>query len=203
MILDQHFSHGSRSTPMGNFYTNYTLKGVKQTAVARVLSGRKCIVTPSVHDTVVVFDEQSDDQNFEVISTLASQLSVKLRCPVLAIVNHDDDILFYQLHNNGQLEDDYDSTPGYFDPQAQPSSPVGGDPHKLCGAFRSGSVEEVDRVLRKPCFDANGYTFAFERHADLAKALGISTFGVGTTYASFEMNEVPEGLSVDDLIRTA
>ncbi len=45
--------------------------------------------------------------------------------------------------------------------------------------------------------------FAFERHGDLVNALGISAFGVGTAYASFESDELPDGLSGDDVVRTA
>ena len=63
---------------MGNFYVNYTLHGVTQEAVAKALAGRTCIVTPSISDTVVAFDEESDDQDQQVISSLATDLSQKL-----------------------------------------------------------------------------------------------------------------------------
>ena len=68
----------------------------------------------------------------------------------------------------------------------------------MCAAFGSAK-----RVLRKPDFDDYGYAFASERHADLANALGISAFGVGTGCASFEEGELPEGLSADDVAHTA
>jgi hypothetical protein len=122
---------------MGNFYTNYTLRGVTQEAVAGALAGRACVVTPSVHQTVVVFDEESDDQDQAVIASLAAELSGALHCPVLAVLNHDDDILWYQLYADGELRDEYDSSPGYFDPDAQPSAPAGGDAATLCSAFVS------------------------------------------------------------------
>ncbi len=187
---------------MGNFYVNYTLRGVTQEAVAKALAGRTCIVTASANATVVAFDEESDNQDQQVISSLATELSQKLRCPVLAVLNHDDDILWYQLYKDGELQDEYDSSPGYFDPSAEPSAPAGGDAAKLCAAFGSPKTEEVDRVLRKSAFD-DGYTFAFERHGDLVSALGISAFGVGTAYASFESDELPEGLSTAGVVRTA
>ena len=68
---------------MGNFYTNYTLKGPSQQAVAAALAGRSAIVTPAQDGCVVVFDEQSDDQDSAVITELASHLSRELRCRVL------------------------------------------------------------------------------------------------------------------------
>src|SRR5256886_1312319 len=133
---------------MGNFYTNYTLRGPSQKAVATALAGRSAIVTPAQDGCVVVFDEQSDDQDPEVITELASQLSRKLCCPVLAVLNHDDDIFWYQLYLSGELADEYDSSPGYLNPSAKPSAPAGGDAQKLCSAFGVDSVAEVEGILR-------------------------------------------------------
>src|SRR5579862_9822091 len=165
---------------MGNFYTNFTLRGVSPQAVAESLKGRKSVVTPLVNQTVVVFDKASDHQDDKIISTLATKLSRILHCPVWAVLNHDDSIFWYQLFSDGKLEDEYDSSPGYFDSHAMPSAPKGGDARKLCSAFGSPSIAEVERILRKSSFEEDGYVFAFERHADLVKALSISEFGVGT-----------------------
>jgi hypothetical protein len=85
------------------------LKGPSQQAVVGKLTSRKAVVTPEHEGCVVVFDEQSDDQDQEVIADLASQLSSELQCPVLAMLNHDDDILWYRLYENGELSDEYDS----------------------------------------------------------------------------------------------
>lgn len=187
---------------MGNFYVNFTLRGPSPNAVAEALVGRRCIVTPPVLDTIVVFDEASDRQDQQVISALATELSQKLRCPVLALLNHDDDILWYRLFADGHPCDEYDSSPGYFDPRAEPAAPAGGDAAKLCSAFGSAAVDEVERVLRKSAFTDDGYVFAVDRHGELVRALGISPFAVGTSYSSFENDELPEGLLADDVIRT-
>lgn len=187
---------------MGNFYMNYTVRGVGQLAVATVLTGRRCIVTPSVNNCVVVFNEEPNDQDLQTISQLGAKLSAELHCPVLAVLNHDDDILWYQLYSGGKLEDEYDSSPGYFDALSQPSAPAGGDAQKLCSVFGSTKVAEVESILRKSAFDDDGYMLAFERHGDLAKTLGISAFGVGTAYASSENDEWPEGLSPNGVVRT-
>ncbi len=186
---------------MGNFYTNYTLRGPSQQAVAAALAGRSAIVTPAQDGCVVVFDEQSDDQDSAVITELASRLSRELRCPVLAVLNHDDDIFWYQLYLSGELADEYDSSPGYFDPSAEPSAPAGGDAQKLCSAFGASAVGEVERVLRKSSFDEGGYTFAVERHTDLARVLGIPAFGVGAGFRYVSDGELPEGLDEDSLLR--
>lgn len=186
---------------MGNFYTNYTLKGPSQQEVAAALTGRSAIVTPAQNGCVVVFDEQSDEQDSAVIAELGAHLSRELGCSVLAVLNHDDDIFWYQLYVNGELADEYDSSPGYFDPEAEPSGPAGGDAEKLCGAFGSNAQAEVEGILRKSAFDAGGYTFAVERHSDLARALGIPSFGVGAGFGYVSDGELPDGLSEEDLVR--
>lgn len=186
---------------MGNFYTNYTLRGPSQQVIAAALTGRSAIVTRAQDDCVVVFDEESEEQSQEVISGLASRLSRELLCPVLAVLNHDDDVFWYQLYVNGELADDYDSSPGYFDPSANSSEPVGGDAQKLCDAFGSSNVAEVENTLRKSSFVDGGYTFAVERHGDLVRALGIPSFCVGAGYCYVTDGDVPEGLDDKDLFR--
>lgn len=187
---------------MGNFYTNYTLRGPTQADVSAALAGRRARITPMHQGCIVVFDELSDSQDTTLITRLASELSETFSCPVLAILNHDDDILWYQLYWNGDLTDEYDSTPGYFDPDSEPSSPNGGDVEKLCAAFDCHDRATVERVLRKSTFDDDGYVFAMDRHADLVRALGISDYAIGTAYASFDDYEVPEGLSLNQMMHS-
>jgi len=185
---------------MGNFYTNYTLRGPGQQEVATALAGRAAIVTPEQDGCVVVFDQQSEEQDQHVIGEVASRLSRRFNCPVLAVLNHDDDIFWYQLFLNGKLADEYDSTPGYFDRAAEPSEPAGGDAQKLCSAFESSNTDEAQEILRRSCFGENGYSFAVERHADLVRVLGIPAFGVGAGYHYMSEGQLPEGLEESDLI---
>lgn len=188
---------------MGNFYTNYTLRGPGPQTVATVLAGRSAIVTSAHNGCVVVFDEEADEQDTHVISELAGRLSRELSCPVLAVLNHDDDIFWYQLYLNGALTDEYDSSPGYFDGDAEPSAPVGGDAQKLCSTFGSSAVAETEDILRRSSFDEGGYTFAVDRHADLARVLGIPSFGVGSGFGYVSEGELPEGLDEDSLLRVS
>ena len=183
---------------MGNFYVNYTLRGPSQEAAANALTGRNAIVTPVKDGCVVVFDEQSDEQDTEVIADLAKHLSRECNCPVWAVLNHDDDVFWYQLHVVGELVDEYDSSPGYFD-ATEPSPPKGGDAQKLCSAFGASKVAEVDRVLRTPVI--GGYLFAIQRHDDLVNLLGIPSFGVGSGYDSVAAGEETAGLEEEDLVR--
>lgn len=186
---------------MGNFYTNYTLRGPSPQAVVTALAGRSAIVTPVKDGCVVVFDEVSDEQDTKVITALAARLSHELRCPVLAVLNHDDDIFWYQLYLSGELADEYDSSPGYFEEAAEPSAPKGGDAQKLCNAFGASAVTEVESILRRSSFDDDGYIFAVDRHAELVRALGIPSFGVGAGFEYVSEGELPEGLDEESLLR--
>lgn len=187
---------------MGNFYTNYTLRGPSQREVAGALGGRNAIVTPSENGCLVVFDEQSDDQDQQIIDDLASRLSSECQCAVLAVLNHDDDILWYRLYQDGELIDEYDSSPGYFDPEAEPSAPAGGDAQRLCTAFGASNVPQVNTILRKSSCDDDSYVFAFERHRDLVRSLALPSWAVGAAYANFDRDEYPEGLAPEKIIKT-
>jgi len=188
---------------MGNFYVNYTVRGSSPTTVAAILAGRSAVVTSAQPNTIVVFDKESDEQSEDVIANLACRLSHDLSCPVLAVLNHDDDILWYRLYAKGEVLDDYNSTPGYFEPSAEPSAPSGGDAKKLCETFGASSVAEVEDILRKSSFDEGGYPFAVNRHSDLVAALGLPDFAVGYGYANLSNGELPDGLTEDDIIKVS
>jgi hypothetical protein len=189
---------------MGNFYTSYTLRGPGQNAVASALAGRSALVTSVHKGCVVVFDEESDEQNDEIIAELASRLSGQLRCPLLVVMNHDDSILWYQLYLSGELVDEYNSAPGYFeteDEEAAMAGPDGGDAEKLCAAFRSNAVKKVDKILKEPSAADGGYVFEIERHTDLASTLGVPEFGA-SGFKQISEGELPGGLPEDDWIKT-
>src|SRR5690242_12194507 len=119
---------------MGNFYTNFTLRGPSQQAVAKLLTGRSAFVTSEQNGVVMVFDEECDTQDQAVITELGERLSRKFGCAVWSVLNHDDDILWYQLYLAGELVDEYDSTPDYFEDSEEPSDsgPKGGNANMLC-----------------------------------------------------------------------
>ena len=187
---------------MGAFYTNISLCGPSQEIVVQALKKRNRIafVSPSEGNAVVVYDQKCDEQDTNLLAQLTSDLSRELQCPALAILNHDDDILFYQLYMKGESVDEYNSCPAYFDPNAEPSGPDGGDAEKLCGCFGGKNVEAVERILRKSPFDDDGYAFATDRHCDLASAAGLPMYSVGTGYGSIEYDELPDGLEKERLI---
>jgi hypothetical protein len=186
---------------MGNFYTNYTLRGVDQDAVVKALKGRKAFVSPVCNGCMVVSEEESDRQDQRQIGKLAAHLSASLRCPVLALLIHDDDILWYELYEEGTLGDQYNSTPSYFDFSGESSDlpPTGGDAQKLCSVFESGNPAAVELILREPFLGK--YVFASDRHADLIRELNLPTFARGCCYAGLAQGYL-EGLNTDDFVST-
>ena len=186
---------------MGQFYTNFTCRGPSQQEVASALAGRSAIVTTAHNGCVVAYDEASEAQDFAIIGELGARLSSELHCPVLAAVVHDDDILFFQLYEGGEVTDDYDSSPGYFDADAEPSAPDGGDAHRLCAAFGTTNVSEVSAILRKSTYDDDGPDAA-DRHAQLVAALGLPPWAVGAGFSYVAEGEIPDGLSEAQLLKT-
>lgn len=175
---------------MGNFYTNITVKGPSQKELADFIQaqGRTAHVSNTVRSYTVVFDQKCEEQDTRVLAKLSSKLSSKLRCPALAVMNHDDDILLYQLYDNGKLVDDYNSCPDYFSTRAKsPRPPQGGDLKKLADTFGvEYPGDEATLILRR-----NDYAFAVDRHEELARALGMPDFvaGLGYHYLEQMINE--------------
>jgi hypothetical protein len=61
-------------------------------------------------------------------------------------------------------------------------------------------LDEVEQILRKPQFGDGGYVFASERHADLARALGLPVFAVYGCYRGIVRGHYPKGITKEDMI---
>lgn len=181
---------------MGAFYVNYTVKLADQKSVAKALSGRKAFVSPEWNGFTVVFDAQSDDQDQDAIAKLAGQLSASLQSAVLALLNHDSDILWYQLYESGALTDQYNSTPDYWSSKSELSPPDGGDAKRLCCVFKCSNVAQVERILRA---SAEEYPDATDRHADLVRSLNLPSFAVGYGFGAIAQGYFPDGLTEENL----
>ncbi|HEY3857252.1 MAG TPA: hypothetical protein VGO67_22950 [Verrucomicrobiae bacterium] len=186
---------------MGSFYVNYTICHTDAPVVAKALAGRSAFVTPAQNGCVVAYDAESDNQDQAIVMELGLILSSELECAVLAVLNHDDDLLWYQLFSNGDIEDEYDSSPGILesDSGGEIETPSGGDARKLCATFRSNAAAKVQAILS----DTKNYVFALERHAALVRALGLPEFAVGFGYKAIQRRKIPKGLKESDLIRVS
>jgi hypothetical protein len=182
---------------VGNFYVNFTTRGPEQIAVVKCLRSakRKAYVGPTADGLTVFFDEKSDMQDESEIKNLGEKTSKNLDAPVLAVLNHDDDILAYWLFNAGKLVDEYNSCPGYFGDGDE--TPAGGDARKLCAAFGvPANAKKVDVILR----DIE-YAFACERHEALAALLLHPWPYACMGYRNIPAGSLAEGVRKKDLVR--
>jgi len=160
---------------MGSFYTNIVLNGADRQSTVELLRRleREAFVAALKDDLTAVYDAEAEGQNPQVLAELAGRLSRELDCVAWAVLNHDDDILWYRLYASGEMVDEYDSAPGYLDPGG-PSAPAGGDAGKLAQAFgRAEAGPTIEAILRRPLFAGGTVFTAFERHRRLAVALGL------------------------------
>jgi hypothetical protein len=182
---------------VGNFYVNFSVKDAEQKQVADALERgqRHAIVTPEAGGYVVVYDEEAESQSTRSILAVGRLLSSEVGRPVLAALNHDDDILCYWLFEGGELVDSYNSNPDAFKEQKGAPPWQAGDPEKLCASLRPGAdVAAVEEILR------GEYVVAVERHGRLAKTLGLPSWSVGLGYDYVADGELEEEYDVKGLI---
>lgn len=181
---------------MGLFYTTFTTLGPDNSQVVALLNKmrRTAFVSPTVEGYTVIYDRITEEQDFDKIEELGASLSKMLKSSVLAAALHDDDVLYLWLFQNGERRDFYDSLPQYFDPNAEPGSPEGGDSEALCSAFGHPSKQKrVETLLRANLLDEElpDILGELERHQAIIKELGMPRFAAAITYSSIEGNYVP------------
>lgn len=177
---------------MGSFYSSHVLRGPSQAQVLKWLGDRPAFVSQTVAGNTVVLDAACESQDGRALAALASGMSAHFGCAVLALLNHDDDILYFELYENGRKIDEYNSMPGYFGDGDPEAGPAGGDAARLAAIFGAANSAQVEDVLRK-----RDYAFAVERHMDLALALGLPAFSVGLGYTYAKDGQFPLGTTPD------
>jgi hypothetical protein len=154
--------------------------------------------SPPQSGYVVAYDEEADSQAIEPILRVGSLLSQEAQASVLAVLNHDDDILCYWLFEQGQLTDSYNSRPDYFgEGEGEGEADQGGDVRRLCAALQPrAALPQVEEILR------GDHVFAVEQHQQLAELLGLPSWSVGFGYRYAAEGELEEEIGVGQLIRT-
>lgn len=190
---------------MGRFYTNVTVKHGDAEHVARTVVplNRFAVIAPPVDGFVVVYDRASERQD-DMIIQFARTLSQQLETVAFAVMNHDDDILYYWLFDCGAEQDKYNSCPWYFQDSVEPL-PQGGDAKTLASLLgKSRAAKRVDEILHCDADpEVEGpYTWQTERHADLVEALGLPEWAVGYGYNYLADADFPDGFPVDDTYYT-
>lgn len=196
---------------MGNWYTNVSLHGTNQSDVVAVLEelGRRAYVTPERDGWLVVYDQECDKFDLDMLASLALTLSTRLPCTALASFNADDDILWLGVWENGVLATRYASSTKEFDdadefPTLQETAQVLGRIFQKPQARR-----QVLRILGRS-HSALGllslyfkirlaYLVEVQRHLDLSDLLGIPRASVGLGFHYVERGETPENIDRDEL----
>ena len=182
--------HDTLGGQVGSFYSNVTLLGAKLDDVQAV-SPRPAFLFADA-DAVVVFAAADD----EGAPRSGEALSAALGCIAVSIGVHDDDILFFEVHDTGEsivsgaVPDPADyfgfdaDTLAELDPsmleglEPAGSSVAGGPPDAtaLVAAIGRGDVEKVREAFEQE------FVFVTERHDALASALGLPRAAVGWGY---------------------
>ena len=182
---------------MGLFYTTFTTYGPDQTNVMSALRAMKrtAFVSPTIELYTVICDSKTEEQDFEEIEKFGKGLSDACDASVLAAVLHDDDVLYLWLFQEGECHDFYNSLPQYFDQDAEPGPPEGGDIAAICAAFgKDEKKEEIERLLCANLLDGElpEIPGELERHQALLNELGMPAFAAGVTYSSINGKYLPE-----------
>jgi hypothetical protein len=134
---------------------------------------RTAIVVPAEGELSVICDQQSENQDIDVIDSLALTVSVRLKCAVVALINHDDDWLCFRYFDNekfcGELL-------------------VGHTPFSLRGSIlllRRFTNPRASRIALALVF-LTPVVFQTQRHASLINILGLPprSFAVGFRHIS-------------------
>ena len=155
---------------MGNFYTNVTSRGPAQSDLAGLLRslGRSAFLTPTTGGFTVICDRECENQDTDLLASLALTVSSHLDCPAWAVLNHDDDVLWYQLFDRGNLADAYISSREWWEDPSEP--PPQGNSEILCTLMGNpGDQAQVKKILARSS-GVLGYLFEIRRHEELLGA---------------------------------
>jgi hypothetical protein len=190
---------------MGSFFVNYQIKSndqAKVVAAASELVQGRAYVSPPKTGWVTLYDETSDQQDAYEIGRLGSELSTKLETVVFAFIVHDSSMFIYYLFDNGDLLDEYNSTP-------PPTNDAAEDDQKIRFAGRSeilinycvpGTTRgDLEVILQRGENLAEGgfasSVYAEERLHPLASALQMDDLRTTLSYGDFDQQQasMPEG----------
>jgi hypothetical protein len=190
---------------MGNFYVNITTRKADPDSILEHLKSKNlpAFIIKGPDDYCTIYEERCDEQDTRHITSLLKEISTKFNCAAIGMLNHDDDILAYELWSNGEKVDEYDSCPGYFEGDESRMAPEGGNAKLLSDLMGKGNnVDAVEAALTNSGSGDEGFVFAVERHEALAKAIGLPIHTVGYGYRYISGGEIPEGVQPENIMRT-
>ena len=190
---------------MGNFYVNITIRKVTAQEILKYLEAKNltAFVVESPEDYCTIYEEKCDEQDKQHITSLLKDISSQFMCPAIGVLNHDDDILAYELWSKGEKVDEYDSCPAYFTGDESCMEPEGGNAKVLSEFMGNGTnLKAIEEALKAAGTEEEGFVFAVDRHEALAEAIGLPDHTVGYGFRYISEGEIPEDLQSEDIIRT-
>jgi len=194
---------------MGNMYTVHIVRNGRPMDVLGALHGRDAALFFVRPGWSIVSDRLSGLQHPQSVEAVARLLS-RSGGPCMSVLNHDDDALQVQVAIDGRVVDIYESSPGWGDGRVL--RPTGGRARGWCHSFAEddpGLSAELERVLRywrgaSPAdapwkLSEDGRLDEVDRHAAIARLLGMPPQSVGVGYASLALGELPAGLDAGDI----
>jgi hypothetical protein len=161
---------------MGAFIVNLHVRAEDRDGAVlalRDLAQQGCWVTTPKDGWVSVYEERASSQDDDWIRQLGSELSGRLCTSGAAFLVHDSDFLCYWLFDRGEIVDEFNSCPDYFDDEDQASGSTAtaqGQPEMLLRYCKPDTrLQNVERVLSMET------DFAEEQLRTLARLLGIGT----------------------------
>ncbi|MGD9922411.1 MAG: hypothetical protein AB7V13_13355 [Pseudorhodoplanes sp.] len=172
---------------MGNFYTNFEIFGGEADDLLRAAKElrRRALVIVDRYGNQLLFDAACDDQDVGEIERLGSRLAERLKTPLLACLNHDDDHLWLWLFHAGQVYR-YQSVL-----------------HGPAFAWRLSRIRGGLSAFPLMAAVLTWPTFIFQviRHTLLNKVASLSPLSPGLGYTYLKEREWPEGLTEDEILR--
>lgn len=165
---------------MGSFYTQVLVRGADEHRCADVMRSlrRSSYVIPPRSGVTVVCDRQSEEQDLDLLDSVAATLSAKLQDYATAVLNHDDDWLVFRHFRRGEFLGGLQ---------------VSHAPWSLRGSVDLLRQAVNPRAARLPLYRAllTPRMFQVRRHADLIAALGVPERSLGVGYNYIARNDVP------------
>ncbi len=182
---------------MGLFCVNLHLRTTDEGALSAALKRRRVSrsrIVPAKGGWISVYEARASEQDDGWIRELAGGLSKELDVAAIAFMVHDSDIACYWLFDKGELLDEYNSDPDYFDEDGDgPPSPAGGRADVMVRYCRKGvQQKELAAIL------AGDNLFAERVIEQLAYRLGIDRERALADYRNVADGEMPGGSDDDD-----
>jgi hypothetical protein len=162
---------------MGSFFESIHLKTTEITEVIRLMSNIysdkvllndddsnvNFIISPAINGWINIY--HSGDCQSEKVSEVIAQ---KYSGLMIHFIVHDSDVFYYMIYNNGELIDQYNSWPDYFDgamghvfgyTTEEDKKMLKGKPEVFIDLVKgTNPIEEINQILNAPkerIFDGN------------------------------------------------